>query len=174
MSEESNILSASVPIKLDGQDFVLRYRALAFMRYAEECKADLLNDYRRIGIELEESTKGISGKEKNAADDQAAAVSMMDDIAKKFPKVRDVLWAGLIDAQPMLKRDDVARFIDFRNLKDVMLAIGEAIKLTMPEIETSHPPQPRPNPKKSRSAGGPNSGLSLDTPAESQPASSAS
>lgn len=160
----NNILNASVPVTLDGAEFTLRYRALAFIRYAEECKSDLLNDIRRIGKE--------HGKMQQAFDDPEAETTG-PGVAGLLSKLRDMLWAGLIDAHPNIKRDDVARMIDFRNLGAIFTAITEGIKRTTPEIDATSPPAPRVNHLPSLPAAGPDSGAISETTPESQPPNSA-
>src|SRR4029077_10007506 len=111
----------SVAVTLDGQDYIMRYRALAFIKYASETGGDLLNDVRRIGTELVAAGKAASGE---GVGGLGAPIGLM----------RDILWAGLVDAQPMLKRDDVARMFGFREMEPIMKAITEALRLSMPEI----------------------------------------
>lgn len=115
----TNLLPSSVPVKLDGQEYVLRFRALAFIKYASECGGDLLNDVRRIGPELVAAGK-MEGRE---------------GLGAPIATMRDILWAGLVDAQPMLKRDDVARMFGFREMEPIMTAISEALRLSMPEVD---------------------------------------
>jgi hypothetical protein len=115
----TNLIPCSVPIRLDGQDYVVRYRALAFIKYASETGSDLLNDIRRIGTDL-----AAAGAMQNGA-----------GIGGPITTMRDVLWAGLVDAQPILKRDDVARMFGFREIEPIMKAITDALRLSMPEIE---------------------------------------
>src|SRR5262245_59304555 len=110
---ETNILNASATISLQGKEYRLRYLAHAFITYAEECKSDLLYDIRSFeGMNLESGTFN-SGK--------------------LFAKTRDVLWAGLIDEQPQIKRVEVGRMFGFADLAAVMQGVTEAILLTVPK-----------------------------------------
>lgn len=122
----SNLLACSVIISLDGQEYVIRYRALAFIQYASECGGDLLNDVRRIGSELVAAGK-MEGRE---------------GLGAPIATMRDILWAGLVDAQPILKRDDVARMFGFREMEPIMQAISEALRLSMPEIDLTNNARP--------------------------------
>lgn len=97
----------------------MRYRALAFIKYSAECGGDLLNDVRRIGTEL------VAAGQMEGAHGVGAPIATM----------RDILWAGLVDAQPMLKRDDVARMFGFREMEPIMRAITDALRLSMPELD---------------------------------------
>jgi hypothetical protein len=114
----SNIIPASVLLTLDGKNYVLRFRALAFIRYAAECDGDLLNDIRRIGTEL--ATLTAAGENRG--------------IGRPLGVLTNILWAGLVDAQPMLKRDDVGRLFGFREMEMIMTSITDALTLTMPEL----------------------------------------
>lgn len=110
------ILSASVPITLDGREYLLRYRAHAFIQYADACGGDLLVELRKIGESL-----------------IAAGQAEGAGLAGACATIRDVLWAGLIDAQPDIRREDVGRLFGFTDVQVIVTAIGEAIRKTMPE-----------------------------------------
>jgi hypothetical protein len=115
MAGES-ILSAAVPIMLDGRPYELRYHAHAFIRYAEECGGDLLRDLRSLG-------EGF----KEMRDDSAVS------LAPLLVKVRDLLWAGLIEAHPDVKREDVARMFGFNDMNTLAPAMMQALTRTLPE-----------------------------------------
>jgi hypothetical protein len=155
----SGVLKASVPINLDGQDYVLRYRALAFIRYAEEVKGDLLEDLAKIGAQM--TNAGLAMQTGTGGAGLGVPLGI----------VVNVLWAGLVDAQPMLKRDDVARMVDFRSLTVVVPAITQAIQLTMPETQPDRPIGTRAELPLVR-VNGLESGPASETPAELQPTSS--
>lgn len=155
-----NIVDPSVEVCLDGQNFILRYRALAFIEYAAKCNSDLLNDVRGLGASLT----------------QIQELAKTGDIAKlgpMFAKVRDILWAGLVDAQPSLTRDDVSRLFSFRDFQPLMTQISAAIVAGLPEVR---PTKPAPSPRRRSSGALPNggdSGQSTETPAESPTPNSA-
>jgi hypothetical protein len=155
----SGVLKASVPINLDGQDYVLRYRALAFIRYAEECKGDLLEDLGKIGAQM--TSAGLAMQTGTGGAGLGVPLGI----------VVNVLWAGLVDAQPMLKREDVARMVDFRALEVVVPAITQAIQLTMPETKHDRPIETRAELPLAR-VNGLESGPASETQAESQPTNS--
>ncbi len=165
MNEEGNILSASHPIVLDGKRYLLRYRAWAFIKYAEECKGDLISDIRQVGTKI---SKGALDAIKDS--EQESGVSVL---AAALCKLRDIVWAGLIDAQPAMKRDEVAKLLDLRGLNDVLVAVTAAIQLTMPEGEPDRPIAPRTEAESIPFADGQNSGASSETLPESPPMSSA-
>ena len=154
----SGVLKASVPLNLDGQDFVLRYRALAFIRYAEEVKGDLLEDLAKIGAHMTNAGLAIQAG-------RGAGLTVPLGI------VVNVLWAGLVDAQPTLTRDDIARMVDFRGLEVLIPAITEAIRLTMPETQANRPIGTRDELPLAR-VNGLESGPVSETQAELQPTSS--
>src|SRR5262245_39056277 len=164
MSEE-NILPASHPITLDGKQYTLRYRAWAFIKYAEECRGDLITDFRLIGSKVQ---KGALNAISDSEEDSSVSV-----LATALIKLRDVLWAGLIEAHPTIKRDEVAKLIDFRGLNDVLGAVAAAMRLTLPDTEVDRPIEPRVEIVTSLSADGRNSGASSETLPESPPVSSA-
>jgi hypothetical protein len=151
----SAILSASVPITLDGREYTLRYRAHAFILYAEQCGGDLLVDVRRMGEAL-----------------MAAGAAEGAGVAAICRTVRDVLWAGLAEAQPEIRRDEVGRLFGVADLAAIMPAVAAAIQKTMPEtprppaaVIATVPPSPRGN--------GPDYGPTIGTARESPLPSSA-
>ena len=153
------ILQSSVPIRIDGQDLILRYRALAFIRYAEECKSDLFGDLSKVMSQLSTEGQAILAGQVGAG------------FGAHLATLVNILWAGLVDAQPMLKRDDIARMVDFRNLPETMSGITEAIKLTMPETKQDRPIEARAELLSVR-VNGLESGPASEIPAESQPMNS--
>ena len=119
MSE--NLVKTDVPVRLDGVDYILRYRALAFIKYADECKGDLLHDIRRIGGALTEYSKLASADD----DGPAAGAGSIAMLAPILDTIRDVLWAGLIDAQPMIERDEVSRMFGLNDFPALVPVITQ-------------------------------------------------
>jgi hypothetical protein len=156
-----NVVDASVEIRLDGKDFILRYRALAFIEYAANCDGDLLNDVRALGSQL-------AGIEELAKSGDAK-------FGPLFGKVRDILWAGLVDAQPKLTRADVARLFGLRDFQPTVQKIMEALMGGLPEASEVRPTRPAPinRGRSSRLANGVASGQPSATPAASDTANSA-
>ena len=151
---EENILSASVPITLDGRRFLLSYKAHAFITYAEVCQSDLLRDIYGLSEQL--VAMG------NVATINSAAL---------FTRFRDLLWVGMLEADPKAERTAVAHLFGFADVGPVMTAITEALKLTAPV--TPGPPARPTNPpaaEGSRRIDGRSSGLPSETEAELQPA----
>lgn len=155
-----NILSASVPISLDGRELVLRYRAYAFIRYSEATGGDLLHDLRQFAFD-----RKPDGEESG---EQAAALS------KPLPwaKLRDIVWAGLIDAQPEITRDEVARMFGISELRAIVPAIVEALQKTAPEASKNGRPTRVATRRGSMRTDGLASGPDSGTDAELPPASS--
>jgi hypothetical protein len=125
-----NILPASVPVTLDDQVYTLRYRAYAFIFYAEHCGGDLLADLRDVAEAMQK-----------AQETQGAG------IGTAFGKLRDMLWAGLVDAQPEITRDQVARMFGFSDLQNLMPVMSQALYKGLPQAEppaAARPMQPEP------------------------------
>ena len=157
-----NLVNPSTPIKLDGQDFILRYRAIAFIHYASECKGDLLHDIRRMGAALQDYGRVL------AAGECAALAPILETMS-------DVLWAGLIDAQPALTRDDVTRMFGLVDFPELMPVITRAVTIALPSAGSAAPARPT-KPARVRSSAlssGKDSGQSAETLAESVPTNSA-
>jgi hypothetical protein len=160
MSE--NLVNPSVPVKLDGQDYVLRYRAMAFIRYASECQGDLLHDIRRMGAALNDYGQLIQAGEFAA-------------LAPILQTMTNILWAGLIDAQPMIERDDVTRMFGLSDFPVLMPLITQAVVQALPSAGSVNPQKPA-KPAKvrdSRSINGGASGLASETQAASASPNSA-
>ena len=162
MATNGSLVHAAVPISLDGRKFVLRYRALAFIRYAEETGGDLLADIRNLG-EIGEAIQ---------AGGQAPSAG-----GGMFAKLRDIVWAGLLDQQPETTRDDAARLFGLEDLPELMPAIAAAIRGTLPAGSAVRPMK-APTPKASgrrpgRLIGGSASGPSSAMDQESAPKNSA-
>ena len=156
MKSRDNILDPAVTVRLGGHEYTMRYRAYAFIAYAEVLDRDLLADIREIGRSFRES--GEEG-----------------GIGKVFVRVRDVLWAGLIDDQPDLKREDVGRMFNLRDLNEITPAILGALRLSLPETAPEAEPRPTAAPAKrrvSRANAGLGSGASSAIHRASPPASS--
>lgn len=159
-----NILGAGVPITLDGQPYELRYHAYAFIQYADAVGGDLLHDLRTLG----ESLRGFEAAQHDA---DAPPVAL----GPLLIKIRDALWAGLIEAHPDVTRDDVARMFGFSDLNAIAPVMMQAITRTLPDAPQAKTPRPtraassrrdlRPN-------GGLDSGPSSATDPASAPASS--
>jgi hypothetical protein len=153
-----NLVNAAVTVTLDGRELVLRYKALAFIRYAEETEGDLLSDIRDLGALGEGIKAGGAGA------------------GKLFGKVRDVLWAGLLHVQPDITRDDAARLFGLDDLPALMPAIVKALTGTLPVSPPGAEPRPTKAPSRrrdGRSIDGSGSGPSSATDAELQQQSSA-
>jgi hypothetical protein len=136
MKDKSNLLDATVPITLDGREFQLRYRALAFIAYAEALKRDLLQDIGEIGKEF--TAIGRMAVSAQAEGGEAEIVPV--NLAPAFMRIRDLLWAGLIDVQPEMTRDAVARLFGFSDLNEVATTIMAAMRLTLPETKANGAP----------------------------------
>jgi hypothetical protein len=154
MSE--NLVKPSVQIKLDGQDFILRYRAMAFIHYASECKGDLLHDIRRMGAALQDYGRLL------AAGEYAALAPILSTMS-------DVLWAGLIDAQPALTRDDITRMFGLVDFPELMPVITQAVTIALPSAGSGavRPTKPATKGRNSALSSGKDSGQSAETQAES-------
>jgi hypothetical protein len=160
MSE--NLVNTAVPVTLDGQDYILRYRALAFIKYADECKGDLLHDIRRIGGALAEY-----GKLAAAGDDGPAAGSIAT-LAPILVTIRDVLWAGLIDAQPMIQREEVGSMFGLNDFPVLVPVITNAVMRGLPTADPVRPTKPaRAAGRSSRLTNGAGSGPVVESRAES-------
>jgi hypothetical protein len=160
MSE--NLVNASVPITLDGQDFILRYRAIAFIQYAGECKGDLLHDIRSMGASLQEYGRLLAAGEYGA-------------LAPALEKMRDILWAGLQDAQPTLTRGDCARMFGLVDFPALMPVITHAVTIALPAAGSVavRPTKPAPRRRDSHLSSGAGSPQSAETQAASPLPSSA-
>jgi len=157
-----NIVNPSVQITLDGQDFILRYRAIAFIHYASECKGDLLHDIRRMGAALSDYGRLL------AAGEYAALAPILETMS-------DVLWAGLIDAQPALTREDITRMFGLVDFPNLMPTITRAVTIALPLAGSAAPANP-PKPAKGRRLAlnsGADSGHDVAMQAESAPTNSA-
>ncbi len=121
-----NLISATVEIALDGKPYKLRYRAWAFICYAEKVGGDLLADLTAVGRQLQQPP------------DENGVVP----ISRVMGKLRDVLWAGLTDAHPELTRDQLARMFGVSDLNSLTPAIAQAIGLAMPRQDPARPTLP--------------------------------
>ena len=136
MPAKQNIVNSGVTIELSGAEYELRYRAFAFITYAEDVKRDLLSDFRELARELVKM---------QTAGDNGAGV----EIGPALVHLRDILWAGLIDAQPDITRDGVARIFSFGDIPQLSGPIMEAIRRSLPEppkngtaTANGNPPKP--------------------------------
>jgi hypothetical protein len=153
-----NIISASAEVTLDGKAYVLRYRAYAFIFYAEKTGGDLLADLRDVATGLSSLQSAATG---------GGALS----IGPVFAKIRDILWAGLADAQPDLQRDQVARLFGFSDLNELAPLMMAALNLSLPQTVPDRPTAAAPNSHASESIAGPDSGPSIAMPPGSAPPS---
>jgi hypothetical protein len=112
----NNLVNAAATVVLDGRTLTIRYRALAFIRYAEETDSDLLADIREIGALGQGIQSGGAGA------------------GKLFAKVRDILWAGLLHEQPDTTRDEAARLFGLDDMPTLMPAILSALRGSLPEV----------------------------------------
>jgi hypothetical protein len=111
---KDNILPASVPVTLDGEAYVLRYRAYAFIFYAEHCGGDLLADLRDVAERMKNNQDGAG-------------------MAGAFGKLRDLLWCGLVDAHPEITRDQAARLFGLGDLPVLLPIMTRALQMGLPE-----------------------------------------
>jgi hypothetical protein len=121
MADQSLLTQTDVELTLDGRVLKLRYRAYAFIRYAEETGGDLLAELKDTGTLAEAAARG-EGRQST----------------QLFIKTRDFLWAGLIDENPKLTRDEVAHMFGVGDLVPIMSAVSDALRRTMP-TETATP-----------------------------------
>jgi len=167
MSE--NLVNTAVEVRLDGVDYILKYRALAFIKYADECKGDLLRDIRRIGGALTEY-----GKLASAGDDDGPAAGSIATLAPILVTIRDVLWAGLVDAQPMIQREEVGSMFGLNDFPVLVPVITDAVMRGLPTPDPVRPTKPaRAAGRSSRLNNGADSGLVAGTQAASVLPSSA-
>src|SRR3954470_10315113 len=152
-----NLLSASAEVTLDGKVYVLRYRAYAFIVYAEQCGGDLLFDLRDVAAKLTAMQAAV-------ADGGAMGIGPI------MAHLRDLLWAGLADVQPELKRDQVSRLFGFADLNKLTPVIIAALNLALPQAtpaENGRPIGPALILSDSESSDGAGSGQSSATGAAS-------
>jgi hypothetical protein len=142
-----NLVKTDVPVRLDGVDYILRYRALAFIRYADECKGDLLHDIRRIGGALQEY-----GKSASAGDDAGGAGGSLATLAPILVTIRDVLWAGLVDAQPMIQREEVGSMFGLNDFPVLVPVITDAVTRGLPTADPVRPTKPAAKPAPARNS----------------------
>jgi hypothetical protein len=121
MNNEQNILSAAVPITLDGRELAIRFRAFAFITYAETFDRDLLQDVAGMAQSLKDVGDG------------ARAGAIGKGFGEACAKLRDVLWAGLVDLQPKITRDEIARMFSVADFTTIVPALMKAIQATLPE-----------------------------------------
>ena len=170
--KETSLVQAAVGLTLEGREHELRFSAYAFIRYAEETKGDLLADIAELGnriTAMQKLTVAIGEGGEPSAEPRESITGPM------FAKMRDVVWAGLLDREEGVTRDQVARMIHFGAIFDVMTAVTQAIRLTMPQETSARPPRAARPPKRRDGAmiDGSGSGPSSETVQELPPASSA-
>lgn len=139
---KDNILPASVPVTLDGEAYVLRYRAYAFIFYAEHCGGDLLADLRDVAERMKNNEDGAG-------------------MTGAFAKLRDLLWCGLVDAHPEITRDQTARLFGLGDLPALLPLMTQALRMGMPETAAAvaaRPILPEPPRLDSESSNGGDSG----------------
>jgi hypothetical protein len=95
---KDNILPASVPVTLDGEAYVLRYRAYAFIFYAEHCGGDLLADLRDVAERMKNNQDGAG---------MAGAFGKLGDLPVLLPIMTRALQMGLpetaeVNGRPIL------------------------------------------------------------------------
>jgi hypothetical protein len=132
--DRNTVLQSSVPITLDGNEYVLRYRAFAFIAYAERTGGDLLSDMQAMGRRLTRPAQIADG---DGGADAPAPVSL--ELGVTFKTLCDVLWVGLLDAQPDITRDQAQRMFGFEDFRMVAETITRAISSVMPSRVAERP-----------------------------------
>lgn len=140
MKDRDTVFHSSVPIRLDGREWVLRYRAFAYIAYAEQTGRDLLLDMQAMGRHLSglESLQ-LMGAAIAGGGGTAEPTAAAPPLASAFKIMGDVLWAGLVDAQPEVTRDAVQRMFGLQDFHIIAETITRAINTGMPQDAAARP-----------------------------------
>jgi hypothetical protein len=131
MSNAKSVKPESVEITIGGKTYVIRFTLNSFIEL-EETYGD-----------VESAMKALSGE---IIIDEATGMAVMEDITDEktgekkqvekrkvsFKVVRDMLYAGLISAQPSITKADVGNF-EFSDFSSIMEKLMKALTGSLPE-----------------------------------------
>jgi hypothetical protein len=126
-----NLIPASVGLPLDGRPFVLRYRTLAFLTYASTYGRDIITDIAELSkVAASPTSRGADG------------TVTIGGTAATLVRLCEILWAGLVDAQPDLKPEDLYTLIGIADIDRGLTAAVMAMGLSAGPVRSTAADEP--------------------------------
>jgi len=122
MSNVRSVKPKSIEILIGGKTYVIRFTLNSFIEL-EEMYGDVENAMKQLSGEILTDEKGTSIIDEETGEPKRKV---------SFKAVRNMLYAGLISAQPDITKADVGNF-EFSDFSDIMAKLMEALTGSLPE-----------------------------------------
>ena len=134
MSNIKSVKPKSIEILIGGKTYVIRFTLNSFIEL-EEMYGDVENAMKQLsGETIKDETTGMVVME-DVTDEKTGEVTQVEKRKVSFKAVRNMLYAGLISAQPDITKTDVGNF-EFSDFSDIMAKLMEALTGSLPEVKT--------------------------------------
>ena len=132
MSNIKSVKPKSIEISIGGKTYVIRFTLNSFIEL-EEMYGDVENAMKQLSGEVLTDEKGTPIMED--VTDEDGKTTQVEKRKVSFKAVRNMLYAGLISAQPDITKADVGNF-EFSDFSDIMAKLMEALTGSLPENKT--------------------------------------
>ena len=145
MSNVRSVKPKSIEILICGKTYVIRFTLNSFIEL-EEMYGDVENAMKQLSGEvIIDETTGIAVME-DVTDEKGTPIyetvtdnngveTQVEKRKVSFKAVRNMLYAGLISAQPDITKETVGNF-EFSDFSDIMAKLMEALTGSLPEEKT--------------------------------------
>ena len=133
MSNIKSVKPKSIEILIGGKTYVIRFTLNSFIEL-EEMYGDVENAMKQLsGETIKDETTGMVVMED--VTDEKGKTTQVEKRKVSFKAVRNMLYAGLISAQPDITKETVGNF-EFSDFSDIMAKLMEALTGSLPESKT--------------------------------------
>jgi len=132
MSNIKSVKPKSIEILIGGKTYVIRFTLNSFIEL-EEMYGDVENAMKQLSGEVLTDEKGTPIMED--VTDEDGKTTQVEKRKVSFKAVRNMLYAGLISAQPDITKETVGNF-EFSDFSDIMAKLMEALTGSLPENKT--------------------------------------
>ena len=133
MSNGRSVKPNSIEILIGGKTYVIRFTLNSFIEL-EEMYGDVENAMKQLSGEvIKDETTGMAVMED--VTDEKGKTTQVEKRKVSFKAVRNMLYAGLISAQPDITKETVGNF-EFSDFSDIMAKLMEALTGSLPENKT--------------------------------------
>ena len=138
MSNAKSVKPKSIEIMIEGKPYVIRFTLNSFIEL-EEIYGDVESAMKSLSGEVvKDEVTGMTVMEPLKDDNGKVILDENDDEKTtekrkvSFSAVRNMLYAGLISAQPNITKTDVGNF-EFSDFSQIMAKLMEALTGSLPE-----------------------------------------
>jgi len=133
MSNIKSVKPKSVMVKIGEDSYVIRFTLNSFIELEEEY-GDVESAMKALsGETVKDEVTGMTVME-DVVDEKTGDITQVEKRKVSFKAVRNMLYAGLISAQPEITKEIVGNF-EFSDFTGIMAKLMEALTGSLPEVK---------------------------------------